>query len=41
MNEPVAPYVTPWTGEMRLPAQVVVIVAGVTYADRVHDALGA
>ncbi|GAA2494356.1 hypothetical protein GCM10023100_10480 [Actinocorallia cavernae] len=40
MKEPVAPYVTPWTGEMRLPAQVVVTVAGVSYAEPVHDALG-
>lgn len=39
MKEPVAPYVTPWTGETRLPAQVVITASEVAYADPVHDAL--
>ncbi|MGY9066891.1 hypothetical protein [Streptomyces sp. CAS3] len=39
MKEPVAPYVTPWTGETRLPASLVVTASGMSYADPVHDAL--
>ncbi|MFK0143411.1 hypothetical protein [Streptomyces murinus] len=40
MTEPIAPYVTSWTGEARLPVAVVVTTSGMEYADPAHDALG-
>ncbi|TWV34905.1 hypothetical protein FRZ03_27810 [Streptomyces misionensis] len=39
MSRPIAPYVTPWTGEAKTPIDVVVTSSGVAYADPVHDAL--
>ncbi|MGY9065703.1 hypothetical protein [Streptomyces sp. CAS3] len=39
MTEPIAPYVTPWAGEARLPVAVVVTTSGAAYADPAHDAL--
>ncbi|MER6074658.1 hypothetical protein ABT187_38760 [Streptomyces sp. NPDC001817] len=39
MDRPIAPYVTPWTGESTLPTTVVVTASGVEYADPVQDAL--
>ncbi|MFF8991168.1 hypothetical protein ACF09H_14715 [Streptomyces sp. NPDC014983] len=39
MSRPKAPYVTPWTGEAKVPTSVVVNASGVAYTDPVHDAL--
>ncbi|MFC9931693.1 hypothetical protein [Streptomyces sp. NPDC127190] len=39
MDRPIAPYVTPWTGESTPPSTVAVTASGVKYADPVQDAL--
>ncbi|MDI3102055.1 hypothetical protein QJ054_34015 [Streptomyces sp. AN-3] len=39
MDKPIAPYVTPWTGESTAAAPVAVTASGVAYADPVQDAI--
>ncbi|MGA5121328.1 hypothetical protein [Streptomyces pseudogriseolus] len=39
MDRPIAPYVTPWTGESTQPAPLTVTASGVAYSDPLKDAL--